>query len=501
MTTFFAPFAKGSGSLVALAAALALAAPAAAQDATEVQLDDPAPVPMPAPAPAPAPMPSYQPAPSFQRAPSYNPSPSYNPAPSYSPVRSYAPPQGRERARAFAQMQVENVGGPGQAEVFRAEPEPAPRFQRPAFERPAPSFERPAPRFDRTADPVPAPAAPAYVAPTRIDPDVEAGAALGPRSEGQRGGRGRQRDFGEFPSRGDSAQSVQQEERRIEPRADADAPRAERSPPAWGNARGDNRPGGWQGGRRDGAQAGTPGGWQGRRDGPRSAGAPDEWQRRRDAAQAGGGEWQGRRDGVQASGRGDWQAPTGAQNPGRGEWQGGSGPQPLRRDDGVAARRDGGQVGGGDGRFAGRRDDWRRQGWHDGRRTDRYRDRRDWRRDDWRWSWNGRSGWDRRDFRRWDNRWRTNRTYNWFSYRNNHRVIYSPGIYYAPFRSHRYTRLSIGWFLDSLFFQPRYFILDPWYYRLPPVYGPYQWVRYYDDVLLVDIYTGEVVDVIYDFFW
>jgi len=26
-------------------------------------------------------------------------------------------------------------------------------------------------------------------------------------------------------------------------------------------------------------------------------------------------------------------------------------------------------------------------------------------------------------------------------------------------------------------------------------------VRYYDDVLLVDIYTGEVVDEIRDFFW
>jgi len=26
-------------------------------------------------------------------------------------------------------------------------------------------------------------------------------------------------------------------------------------------------------------------------------------------------------------------------------------------------------------------------------------------------------------------------------------------------------------------------------------------VRYYDDAVLVNIYTGEVVDVIYDFFW
>jgi hypothetical protein len=55
--------------------------------------------------------------------------------------------------------------------------------------------------------------------------------------------------------------------------------------------------------------------------------------------------------------------------------------------------------------------------------------------------------------------------------------------------------------LDSLFFGQNYWISDPFYYRLPEVYGPYRWVRYYDDALLVDIYSGQVVDVIYDFFW
>ena len=155
-----------------------------------------------------------------------------------------------------------------------------------------------------------------------------------------------------------------------------------------------------------------------------------------------------------------------------------------------------------------RRDDARRNEWRDDRRDNWRNDRRgddwrrnNWRRDDWRWSWQGRPGWDQRDFRRWDNRWRSNRTYNWFDYRRTNRFVYSPGPYFAPFRSHRYSRLQAGFFLDSLFFQPRFFLNDPWAYRLPPVYGPYQWVRYYDDVVLVDIYTGEVVDVIYDFFW
>nr|WP_269748161.1 RcnB family protein [Alteripontixanthobacter muriae] len=61
--------------------------------------------------------------------------------------------------------------------------------------------------------------------------------------------------------------------------------------------------------------------------------------------------------------------------------------------------------------------------------------------------------------------------------------------------------MNIGIQLGSAFYGSRYWINDPWQYRLPEVYGPYRWTRYYDDVLLVNIYTGEVVDVIYDFFW
>ena len=74
------------------------------------------------------------------------------------------------------------------------------------------------------------------------------------------------------------------------------------------------------------------------------------------------------------------------------------------------------------------------------------------------------------------------------------------GRYYSPYRNYSYRRFNVGFYLDSLFFSSRYYINDPYQYRLPDVYGPYRWVRYYDDVALVDIYTGEVVDVIYDFF-
>jgi Ni/Co efflux regulator RcnB len=55
--------------------------------------------------------------------------------------------------------------------------------------------------------------------------------------------------------------------------------------------------------------------------------------------------------------------------------------------------------------------------------------------------------------------------------------------------------------IAPLFFSSSYWISDPWEYRLPPAYGPYRWVRYYNDALLIDINTGSVMDEIPDFFW
>ena len=55
--------------------------------------------------------------------------------------------------------------------------------------------------------------------------------------------------------------------------------------------------------------------------------------------------------------------------------------------------------------------------------------------------------------------------------------------------------------LGRPFYSQRYWLGDPWRYQLPNAYGPYQWIRYYDDVLLVDTFSGEVVDLIQDFFW
>ena len=106
-----------------------------------------------------------------------------------------------------------------------------------------------------------------------------------------------------------------------------------------------------------------------------------------------------------------------------------------------------------------------------------------------------------RDDHEWNRQWRNNSNYNWYSYRSSHPSYYRLGTYFSPYRNYSYRRLSIGFFLDQLFFGRNYQIEDPRYYRLPEVYGPYRWVRYYDDAVLVDIYSGEVVDVINNVFW
>ena len=139
--------------------------------------------------------------------------------------------------------------------------------------------------------------------------------------------------------------------------------------------------------------------------------------------------------------------------------------------------------------------------WRDGHNADGYRDRRH--RDAYRSGYrNGhRDDWRSGNHRRWNNDWRRDNRYNWSGYRNQHRNVFSVGRYYSPYRNYSYSRLSIGFFLDRGFYGNNYWVNDPWQYRLPEVYGPYKWVRYYDDVILVDIYSGEVVDVIHNFFW
>jgi hypothetical protein len=129
----------------------------------------------------------------------------------------------------------------------------------------------------------------------------------------------------------------------------------------------------------------------------------------------------------------------------------------------------------------------------EGRRTE---SRRDDRRDgDRRWDGHRRDG-----DRRWSSDWRRDHRYDWRSYRTRYSSLYRLGSYYDPY-GYGYRRFSIGFNLWPNYYRSSYWLNDPWQYRLPPAYGPYRWVRYYDDAILVNIYSGEVVDVIRNFFW
>jgi len=107
---------------------------------------------------------------------------------------------------------------------------------------------------------------------------------------------------------------------------------------------------------------------------------------------------------------------------------------------------------------------------------------------------------DRDDRNRWSNHWRSDHRYDWRRHRDRHRSIFHIGFYYDPF-GYSYRRFNIGSYLYQSYYQSNYWINDPWRYRLPPAYGQYRWVRYHDDAVMIDTWTGEVVDVIHGFFW
>lgn len=87
-----------------------------------------------------------------------------------------------------------------------------------------------------------------------------------------------------------------------------------------------------------------------------------------------------------------------------------------------------------------------------------------------------------------------------FVYRGRyHRAIRAPAFRYP--RGYGYRHWARGDYLPSIFLSAPFFFYD--YYDLgvaPPPPG-YRWVRYGPDLLLVDIYTGYVVDVVYDVFY
>lgn len=95
---------------------------------------------------------------------------------------------------------------------------------------------------------------------------------------------------------------------------------------------------------------------------------------------------------------------------------------------------------------------------------------------------------DRRDYRQDE----------WRGYRNSNRALYSRGRWSSPYR---YQQFRTGATLNRGYYSSRYYINDPWRYRLPRAGANLRYVRHYNDVLLVNIRTGRVVNVIRGFYW
>ena len=87
---------------------------------------------------------------------------------------------------------------------------------------------------------------------------------------------------------------------------------------------------------------------------------------------------------------------------------------------------------------------------------------------------------------------------DWRGWRNSNRGVYARGNWRAPFR---YNAFRVGVRIAPTYYGSRYWITDPWRYRLPPAGYGQRWVRHYDDLLLVDTRRGIVLRVINNFYW
>jgi Ni/Co efflux regulator RcnB len=66
---------------------------------------------------------------------------------------------------------------------------------------------------------------------------------------------------------------------------------------------------------------------------------------------------------------------------------------------------------------------------------------------------------------------------------------------------YRYQRWTFGMTLPSIFWANNYWIDDYSYYGLGAPPPGTVWVRYNDDAILIDRYTGEILEVVYDQFY
>ncbi|MDB5663300.1 MAG: hypothetical protein JWM38_1842 [Sphingomonas bacterium] len=89
---------------------------------------------------------------------------------------------------------------------------------------------------------------------------------------------------------------------------------------------------------------------------------------------------------------------------------------------------------------------------------------------------------------------------DWQDYRRSNRNAFRRPAYVGP-RGWAYRPVAVGHRLQPNFYGSRYVIADPYAYRLPRATRGNRWVRYGNDVLLVNGRNGRVVSVYNGFFF
>jgi Ni/Co efflux regulator RcnB len=80
------------------------------------------------------------------------------------------------------------------------------------------------------------------------------------------------------------------------------------------------------------------------------------------------------------------------------------------------------------------------------------------------------------------------------------REVFRGGRYNAP-RGYRYRPVSVGYTFRPAFYTSRYWVSNPARYRLNAP-GRYQrWIRYGNDVILINTRNGRVLIIHRNFFW
>lgn len=89
---------------------------------------------------------------------------------------------------------------------------------------------------------------------------------------------------------------------------------------------------------------------------------------------------------------------------------------------------------------------------------------------------------------------------DWREYRAKNAQAFRRGAYSAP-RGYRYQPVRAGVSLNAAFTGSRYWINDPYSYRLPRAVAGTRYVRYGNDVLLINVRTGRVLQVYSRFYY